>query len=315
MVGEIRNFDGDSLHNYIHWDGEEWTQGIIHEDNYGSQFPHIIQSVFGFSEDDFWTATSLPSYYDGSDWYMYLPSDDGYPPGLGVIRYIWGTSSNSMYFSEHSGDIIHWDGEAFTIMETTTGSGSQYNPPFPIWDMYGLDDDHLWTLAGNPDVLNEENPLKISFYNNGEWTDLYEITSPIQEDGTLGGRVYNLWAFGDTLYASAAFRGLWRESITTGEGSYFPLDSLSSINAGWSRGRGLTGNNPHDIFTVSQIAKYAHYNGSTWYFGNEVYDYFISTNYYHLCSGMAVKDNTIILYGNLNLGGYVWIARGTRQED
>jgi len=314
VVGEIRNFDGDSLHNYIRWDGNEWTQGIMNEENNPSPYPHILTSIYGFSQNDLWMTVSLPAYFNGDYWYLYL-GVDGYPLSLGEIRNTWGSSSTSMYFSEYSGDIIHWNGEGFTIMETTTGSGSQYDPPYPIWDMYGLDDDHIWTISGHIDLVNPDHPRKLSFYNGIDWVDLYTITTAIQEDDELGGYIYNVWAYGDTVYVSAALNGLWRESISTGEGSYFPLDSLSSINAGWSRGKGLLGNNSHDIFTVSQIAKYAHYNGSSWYFGNEVYDYFISTEYYHLCSGMAVKDNTIILYGNLNLGGYTWIAKGTRVED
>ncbi|NQU67857.1 MAG: hypothetical protein HQ510_07955 [Candidatus Marinimicrobia bacterium] len=315
VVGEVRNFDGDSLHNYIHWDGEGWTQGIINENNDLSEYPRGLYDVFGFSDNDLWIASTLPSYYDGIYWYMYLPTDDGFPPGLGGINDMWGTSSNSMYFSKYSGDIIHWNGEEFTIMETTTGSGSQYNPPFPIRDMYGLDDNHIWTLAGNLDLINNEYPLKLSFFNGENWSDLLELHSPVQEDSVLSGRMYKVWAFDDTLYVSAALRGVWRESISTGEGSYFPLDSLSYINAGWSRGRGLDGNNYNDIYTVSQIAKYAHFNGSSWYFGNEVYDYFMATDYYHFCGGMAVKDDTIILYGDINLGAHVWVARGTRVEE
>jgi hypothetical protein len=138
------------------------------------------------------------------------------------------------------------------------------------------------------------------------------ITSLEFDDSIATGRLYQSWAFGDTLYLSTSYYGLWRESLITGEGSYFPLDSLSSIDAGWSRGKDLAGNNHNDIFTVSQIAKYAHFNGATWYFGMEVFDFFESADLYQLCGGMKVKGNTIILYGDINLGQQVWVARGVR---
>ena len=269
-------------------------------DTTSHQFTWDIQ-IFGAPSGN------INSLYDA-----HILDDDGFPSGLGGIRHTWGTNSENMYFSKHSGDIIHWDGFEFTIMETTTGSGSQYNPPFPILDLYGLDENHIWTIAGHSSALNENNPLKLSFYNGYEWTDQYVITSLEFDDSIATGRLYQSWAFGDTLYLSTSYYGLWRESLITGEGSYFPLDSLSSIDAGWSRGKDLAGNNHNDIFTVSQIAKYAHFNGATWYFGMEVFDFFESADLYQLCGGMKVKGNTIILYGDINLGQQVWVARGVR---
>jgi len=313
-VGEIREFDGDTLHNYLHWDGEEWTRGIIYEVNNSSQLPHLFFSIYGFTHDDLWVSATLPSYYDGNIWYKYMPADDGFPTNLGGIMHIWGTSSSNMYFSEHSGDIIHWDGETFTIMETTTGSGSQYNSQYPIQDLYGIDENHIWTLAGDPNLLTEDYPLKLSFYDGEEWTDQYIITSALQEDNQLGGRIYGIWAYGDTSYASAALNGLWHESISNGEGSYFPLDSLDTENAAYARGRGIDGNNYNDIFTVSIFAKFAHYNGATWFFGNEIYS-FLEENYINYgCTGLDVNGNTILLYGYINVGEKVWVARGVRME-
>lgn len=263
VVGEIREFDGDTLHNYLHWDGLEWTRGKMREDNNTSPYPHILYSVFGFTENDLWVTLSLPSHYNGDSWYMYLPDDDGFPSGLGGIHQTWGTSSENMYFSKHSGDIIHWNGNEFSIMETTTGSGDQYNPQFPIWDMFGLDDNHIWTICGYLYELSPAHPRKLSYYNGEVWTDLYEFTNSQHEPDELNGWIYNVWAYGDTVYVSAAYEGVWRESITTGEGSYMPLDSLEYELALNTKGRGIAGNNPNDIFTVSVWGKYAHFNGST----------------------------------------------------
>jgi hypothetical protein len=33
------------------------------------------------------------------------------------------------------------------------------------------------------------------------------------------------------------------------------------------------------------------------------------------CGGIELKDDTILLYGEINLGQQVWIARGVRIEE
>ncbi len=314
VVGELLEFEDDTINNYIHWDGVDWTASTILQENGQSQSPSPLLSIFGFQSYDLWAANSLPYQFIGDEWYMYLPDMDGFPSGLGGIYHIYGSSSEDMFFGEYSGDVVHWDGIEFAIMETTTGSGSQYNPPYQILDLFGLSANQIWTIAGHPGLLNDQNPLKLSFYNGEQWIDNYIVTGLSFDDQLLSGRLYNAWAFDDSLYIATSYHGIWKESISTGSGAYITLDSLNAINLGLASGVGLCGNNYNDIVTVSQSARYAHYNGLTWYFGNELLDLLSESGDFYTCGNIAIKDDVIIITGDVNMGQQVWVATGIRTD-
>jgi len=312
IVGEyyLSPQPNDFLFNMIHWDGNEWNTTPMEPDNndYG---PYYLYSVFGFAPDDLWTGVGAPVYYNGSTWFEYGHNNSNFPEDLGGIDEMWGVSSEEMYLGMDSGDIIFWDGDEFSIMETSTGTLSQYLDLVEFIDIFGTDSNHMWALSYNIMQLNEDHPITLQFYNGFEWVDQYNIDNWEPIEGEISGTIYNAWAYGDTLYMISGWYGLWKESITTGEGYYD--GSIDDIDPWiYVHGKSLVGNHYNDIFTVSWQGYYGHWNGVDWYHGTEIREYFDAMGVSISCKGLHVKDDIIIAYGDANGGQFAWVAKGTR---
>ncbi len=302
---------GYSRYNILHWNGEEW-EFIL------DTFPPYYYfgekySIFCFSDSDIWITSAFPRYFNGIEWSQPLINLDGFPSPPGIIYHSWGTDTNNMYFGESTGDIVHWNGSEFQLMETSTGSGDGGDTDVSIVDLWGIDENNIWALALNNNLLNEDNPITVLRYDGSQWNDQYVISDWQPIEGSLSGSINNLWAFGDTLYLVSGWFGIWKESISTGEAYYDDMEA-DSYPDDYAFGTQIRGNYYNDIYTVSWQAKYAHYNGESWYYGNEVYDYLEDSGLWYICYGLAVKDNTIIMYGKINNGEKLWLARGTRTD-
>ncbi len=298
------------LMNMIHWDGFEWNTISMEPDNndYG---PYNLLSVYGFAAGDLWTGVSAPVYYNGDTWFEYGHNNSNFPEDLGGIYEMWGISSNEIYFGMGSEDIIFWNGNEFSIMETSTGTGSQFLYTANFVDIFGLDSNHIWALSFNEGGVTEDQPITLQFYNGDEWVDQYYIDTWIPIEGEVSGTIYNAWAFEDTLYMVSGWYGLWKESILTGEGYYDGnIDATDPFL--YVHGVSLMGNHYNDIFTISWQGYYGHWNGLDWYQGTEIRDYFDMMGVSIICLGLCVKGNTIIAYGEANAGEFAWVAKGTR---
>ncbi|MFH1667738.1 MAG: dockerin type I repeat-containing protein [Candidatus Komeilibacteria bacterium] len=311
LFGEIHPLPGgpgSPNYYYAHWDGEEWIVGAPEYVNSGYEM-YEFNGVFGLSSTNVWAVGTGPIHFDGSVWFQYLPP--ACPSGMGSIYKLWGTSYSQMFFGMESGDIILWDGAEFEIMQTSTGTGSEFGDPTPVHDMWGTGPDNVWAMVKKVNTDPAIHPTTVMRYDGNGWEDWYVITDVWPIEGEVSGTIYNGWAYGDTLYLMSAWYGLWRESITTGEGYYDDMDVVDN-QVQFFKGRGLTGNHPNDIYSASWQCKFAHWNGEFWYHGYEVYDYFQEQNVLALCYGMDVRGDTIVLFGDVNLGQYGWVARGTR---
>jgi hypothetical protein len=128
-----------------------------------------------------------------------------------------------------------------------------------------------------------------------------------QQDSLSPG-IFNIWGYGDTLYAITS-PGLWKESLTTGEGYYIGNNEMFY----WYMGRGMDGNHPNDFVTVNIRGRFAHYNGESWHFNHDVVEHFNFSD--SIVFGVDFKDDTIVIYGiiyGMGINYPAFIAKGTR---
>jgi len=305
-------------YNALHFDGEEWEELEIIA---STQTIAPLYSFFAFNESNLWLGGARPIHFNGENWIRY-DEEFGYPAQLGHISHIWGTGFDNMYFFNSTADVVHWDGEQFTLMETSTGSGDGWivNPYFI--DIWGIDENNIFAFSrrtlGFP---VQEYPQVIQHFNGNVWTDYYRFNEYGVTEGEVHPWLCNIWGFGDTLYIMSLPNydldlpgGLWKESIQTGEGYYHTHDSVFVDNNIGYLAYGLKGNHPNDILSVGWQGVYAHYNGEDWQLNTEVANFFGMGGIY--CKGIAFKDDTVVLYGQLttSIDNPVFIARGTRIE-
>ena len=312
FVGEIQlqDMQGSEIANCVLWDSQEFEYIQV----IAPEYPYVdpLYSTFSINPPDIWVASGGMLNFNGQFWDLYSPYNSDLPNGLGACYHIWGTSEK-IYHSRNSGDIVEWDGEHFHLMETTTGSGSEFDDSLGIIDLWGIDLNHIWTIAGKPDLLNEEYPRKLSFYNGVEWIDKIVVSDQEFVENELCGWMFNVWAYGDSLYVSTANFGVWKESISTGVG-YFCDQPSEQVNY---TGKGIHGNHYNDILTTSALAKYAHYNGIDWSYKDEVFELLSSIDgvQSHYCHGFSFKNDIVVMYGTINSGSQAWIAVGLRDPN
>lgn len=317
VVGEIiqPDEDGDGWpdrYNALHWNGTEWELITIIFPPY--YLDGWMDSVFGFASDDLLVTGAIPAHYDGNSWFVPPHDVEDFPSPLSTIRHSWGTSTDNMYFGEDTGDIVHWDGNGFELMETGTGSGSGYETDIQIRDIWGISEDNIWAIAGHHAWITDDLPMTLLHFNGSEWETQYQLTTWEPNPNQLSNFFSDVWAFGDTLYVSTGWYGIWQESINTGEGEYMQAEQ-GFFDPDIIVGKGLRGNYYNDLYTVSWQGKYGHYNGVTWYYGLEVFNELEAMDIYqYKCHGLDARENTIILFGEINIGEKLWVARGERIE-
>ena len=314
LVGELYTQDEDGngfpdRYNLIHWNGFEWEYLAVTSPPYHFIGPKY--SIYGFSPEDLWVSSGIPQHYNGSEWGFDVTINGDFQWPLSYIYHSWGTRSSSMFFGEATGDIVLWDGSAFNLMETSTGSGDGSETDIGIKDIWGLNDENIWAIAGNDWIIDDEMPMTLLHYNGDSWEDQYSYTTWEPNPNELSSFMRCLWAYEDTLYVSTGWYGIWKESISTGEGYYAAADS-GFYDPHLIISEGLRGNHYNDIYTVSWHGKYGHYNGEDWFYGLDVYNHLDSISTSFKCKGLDVKGNTVILYGHLNSWEKAWVARGSR---
>jgi len=270
-------------YNAVHWDGQQWELKRIPFTGWCSavQFPPI-RSVFAFSENDIWFARggSL-AHYNGSNFY----NDCGMNALLdGSINKIWATDSNNIFIVGGSGTIIHYNGNHWQKLESSTD--------LPIQDIWGVENTpgggkEIYCIAstkfqgGESKVMKIENNTVINISTDS-------LSWSISSVWSSNGREW--YICGDGLYKNRDPHSPW-EKI-----SGPPLIYMERIR----------GSEINDIFVVGHFGLVSHWNGLSWHTYPAM-----QRKYY----GLAVKGDLIVAVGQETagiVGGDAAILMGRR---
>ncbi len=196
-IGNIRI--NDKSYGAIHWTGSEWLPDSTVSGN----------AIFGFNENDVWTAGTGLYHYDGSVWAK-KGETDSILIANAPYNCIWGASSFSIYLGCNNGKIIRWDGSKAAVLYSDNN--------IPLKDIRGYTDNFILACGnqGTSEVL-------IKYENNswsktaGESFNSVYIVSPKDYYG-VGRQIkryrYGLWSVVSfDVYGYNKIRG----NVTSGE--------------------------------------------------------------------------------------------------
>jgi len=278
------NGTGKEIFNAIHWDGNEWK--LYEVDRYVR-----ITDIFAFSETDMWFVNGCYVYhFDGEsftniwvcDWEVYGPNQ---------TMYIWGTSSENLFFIGDNGSIVHYDGIDFEVMDSGTD--------LHLRRIAGTDDGSHLFVSGKINENGVHGTIVLE-YEESNWSPIYqsEVVYGDPENGDYG------WAqsidlFGDTLYIATVSEFMYVNIHTKEYRTVHTTDEIHRYGYGTTKVQ-----NANDIMMFHGGGKVVHYNGNTW----KILEDFRGATYY----GGDLKGEIAAYVGSISNGPAI-IAIGRRE--
>ncbi|MGB5531439.1 MAG: glucosyl transferase [Ignavibacteriaceae bacterium] len=276
-------------YNAVHWDGQNWElKRILYAGNIWS-----IKSVFAINENDIWFSAYV-RYYNGN--FIELPI-----PGILMgweVNKIWGNSSNDFYVVGTNGNIVQYDGSNWRKIYNNTDVNLQ--------DINGTSDgNEVWT-CGWSNQSGRVSLLKIMGSSVESIWDSQTNTTLNTYRGTL---LNSLWANGNgefVLVGGQVLRhSLIDKKIVRRE--WVPYLNGSKVLELGNYAYRIKGSNKNNIVAAGDAAMIWHYNGSSWYKFEEVY------NQEDRLYGLVVTDNLIVAvgkrYSGLISGALILVGR------
>lgn len=123
-VGKFpRYYAEDQPPNAVRWNGSDYEYHKIKVQPQGSDTAYVspLQTVLAFAANDIWVFHYVGRYshYNGVSW---VPGSIPWESFKGNITKAWGFSSDDFYLIGTNGSITHYDGHAFSLMESGTDS-------------------------------------------------------------------------------------------------------------------------------------------------------------------------------------------------
>ncbi len=245
-------------------------------------------TIFALSHTDYWLVHGSIAFHTSDGKHF----DDN---RKGAVNACWGTSSNDMFFVGNGGSIFHYDGTKFTQM--TSGTTKD------IGQIWGTSDNNIWASGWNQTIAESV----LLHYDGTAWSvqDLSKLGDiGVGKDGLIG-----VWtcdsanhhitvASGSFIYRTSD-NGLWRKDTlknSLGGGAYVGLNQIR-------------GNNSSDFMVQGGAGFLSHWNGKTWYFYKNLFDW---SNPNYDIGAFSFNGNTACMVGYKNGSGYV--AIGTRKQ-
>ena len=253
-----------------------------------------LVSIWYFDNNDIWASGGVPIHWNGKEWNFYhlwdmgvLNNDDG------GVDHIWASSPDDIYFVGLEGSIVHYDGKDFKKIET--------EHEVRLIDIEGTDDGEYVYVVGY-DFFSPAYSVVYQIHDGVVETLFYDEIHPTA-GGLDWGAVSSVSVYKDMVYF-VTYLGLVKKHVQSDE---FTID-FAFRNYGY---RNMVVKNYNDIFMVGGRGKYAHFNGVSWDFNEEL------KNTYDLSSiwgGCAFKDNLVVICGYLLDGSHGYVAKGRRQN-
>jgi hypothetical protein len=225
----------------FHFDGQTWAR-----EDFGAD--PFISRVAGTGPDDVWAVGARLGveavdlyHFDGTSW---TKATDRAP----FLHGAWATSSADAWAVGFGGQIVHWDGRAWTLADEDLTAGSPTFGSGPATAVWGSGPDDVWTVESG-----------VSLHWDGRmWTK--PASGP-------AGNVYGLWGSGPDDVWGVGTDGN-QPAIVHWDGrtwtSTLPARTaydLSYLAAVWGSG-------PRDVWAVGGAsharALLCHWDGATW---------------------------------------------------
>lgn len=286
VVGEIAT-DSGSFGAAI-WNRNQWSTKKF-QTSTSNVFPY---GIWGFSEENIWLAAGSIYHYNGAStslkWLRNINTSE-------IVRKMWGSSTNNLFFVGDESIIIHYNGATFTRMESGSTIG--------LTDIWGLNDDNIWiggSVSGGPNPWGSV----LLTYNNNTWEKLYEYHVP--EDGFGAISMKSIWTDNEDIIYIGGESGNWSYSIKDSQ-----LVDLENVGS-WVKSK-IRGFSRNDIFSVGQGSEVMHFNGISWYLYPELKAIGNGTVWWR---GLAVTKDVVVIVGidhSAEFGSYpLLVARGYR---
>lgn len=141
----------------LHYDGQTWTE------HPGPDGNRICNDIYAAGKNDVYVCAELSRYfwhYNGSTWRWIdvLPSEVE-----GSLNRFFGFGPNDIYVVGNYGQILHYDGNAWTLERKTETGGITYHLLYNVW---GPDPEHVYACGNWLQVLKRE--------AGGTWTTIHE---------------------------------------------------------------------------------------------------------------------------------------------
>jgi len=294
VVGMIKTDSDD--YNAAHWDGESWELVKINFAVYYNTDPQFIDnaeitSIFYLEESNtlYFTCLGALTLYRGLTTWDYIEMEpmNGIPGNA-----IWGSSPEDIWFVGYNGSIVHYDGSGFTRME----SGTEVK----LHDIDGTPDgEHVFARGYDETVPSQNIILE---YDGEQWNTIYYIEGHNYPEPGDYGHIEGIGVFGDTLYVSTV-AGLWKYNYHSDESVLVP-DYVTGMDNGAFIDIHINAFN--DIYFDGAGFKYIHYNGSSYYYGHEIYDMYPQ----RANRGSAYNGDLVVVVGFFNGYEGALIAKG-----
>ena len=277
VVGMIKTDTGD--YNAGHWDGEKWELMKILLGGTGYAIEY-------FSKDNIWIILEgMPTHWNGLKWTFYHLQNMGL--NISILKALWGTSSDNMYFVGNNGSIVHYDGTDFEKMK----SGRDTR----LIDVAGSENGEYVFVAGTKIVVPESS-IALEIKNN-QINELYYTTN-INPAETKYGNIKAVSICGDIAYMATG-GGLWKYNYKKQKSELISDNGLYELSC-----QSLIVQNHNDILWIFGIFGYTHFNGIDWERIIIDYDFYLNSG--------KLQNNLAILVGNDKNLQYALIAKGKR---
>jgi|GEM_PF-2462590 len=261
-VGGYQNMVlNDSLINYnnvAYYNGENWQfHQVEFLSSNGFYFTQTVTNILPFSENDVWAfAGKSVAHYNGNTWNSYYLNEEYLS---GFITASWGENSDNFWIVGENGARTYKNEYRFDNYNTFLTDNNYNNDNHKFMDVYGLPNlDNVWAM------VSYNGGGRVYKYNGENW--IFQFTEiPIENE--FGHTFKSIYTFGDTLYILSTY-GIYKESITTGEGDYIDINSDNFPPMGInSFKRKIRGSHYNDLVVLTGIyedGKWSHYNGEDW---------------------------------------------------
>jgi hypothetical protein len=219
-------------YNLARWNGFTWELYQIPFEYNGSNSYGPIYSIYAFSSSDIWLGIGSMIHWDGIKFNSIKVPDIIFPSKANEL---WGTSSNDLYVVGNSGNIVRYDGQNWSKVE----SGTDLN----INDIWGYSDNlgNKLILCAASDLGTNHQKKLLKINNNSVDT----LNWPPQKVlyTVWFNSVNKIYTGGGKTYSSCGNE--WMEQIPV---NFFTYK--------------IRGNDFNDIIAVG--GHFSHFNGYTW---------------------------------------------------
>ncbi len=163
---------------------------------------------------------------------------------------MWGTSSSNLYFISEDGEIVHYDGEEFVLMDSGTD--------ISLTDIWGLDNEHIWVTGEQGDYSESV----LLFYDGTDWQQIHHYHWLYGNEGetNLTGRIRTVWADEDMIFLGGG-GGIWSKRLEDTDWNFI---HSTEIHPDGMYPRKIRGERYNDVMCVGNSRKQYHFNGAGW---------------------------------------------------